>query len=97
MGVGFGGVRWIADRGFIVCAIGERMVKKSDIVERVAGETGVRKRAARTSPSRVSGDFPERAGQPAGVRNPRTGEPVAIGRSNTVSFRAGKELKDALN
>ena len=30
-------------------------------------------------------------------RNPRTGEPVALGPSNAVSFRAGKTLKDALN
>ena len=30
-------------------------------------------------------------------RNPRTGEPLAIGPSNTVSFRAGKALKEALN
>ena len=34
------------DRGFIICAAGERMVKKSDVVERVAGEAGVTKRAA---------------------------------------------------
>ena len=30
-------------------------------------------------------------------RNPRTGEAVAIGPSATVSFRAGKALKEALN
>ena len=30
-------------------------------------------------------------------RNPRTGEPVAIGPSATVSFKAGKALKEALN
>ena len=30
-------------------------------------------------------------------RNPRTGEPVAIRPSVTVSFKAAKALKDALN
>ena len=30
-------------------------------------------------------------------RNPRTGEPIAIGPSTAVSFRAGKGLKEALN
>lgn len=30
-------------------------------------------------------------------RNPRTGERIAIDPSSTVSFRAGKALRDALN
>ena len=30
-------------------------------------------------------------------RNPRTGEPIAIGASNTVSFKTGKALKDSMN
>ncbi|MDE0150828.1 MAG: HU family DNA-binding protein [Rhodospirillaceae bacterium] len=30
-------------------------------------------------------------------RNPRTGEPVPVGPSTTVSFKAGKALKEALN
>ena len=30
-------------------------------------------------------------------RNPRTGEPVSIGPSATVSFKAARALKDALN
>ena len=30
-------------------------------------------------------------------RNPRTGEPVAVAASATVSFKAAKALKDALN
>ena len=30
-------------------------------------------------------------------RNPRTGESIAIGRSTTVSFKASKALKEALN
>jgi DNA-binding protein HU-beta len=31
------------------------------------------------------------------VRNPRTGEPVQVKASNRVVFRAGKELKEAVN
>ena len=30
-------------------------------------------------------------------RNPRTGEHIAIGASNTVSFKAGKALKEAVS
>ena len=30
-------------------------------------------------------------------RDPQTGQPIQIGASNTVKFRAGKVLKDALN
>jgi DNA-binding protein HU-beta len=30
-------------------------------------------------------------------RNPRTGEPIHIGASNSAKFKAGKSLKDALN
>ena len=45
MGGGFDGDRRLAGRRFIVCAIGEGMVKKSDIVGRVVDEAGVTKRA----------------------------------------------------
>ena len=37
-------------------------------------------------------DRPAREG-----RNPRTGEPIAIGPSAGVSFKAGKPLKDSLS
>ena len=30
-------------------------------------------------------------------RNPRTGERIAIGASNSVSFKAGKALREAVN
>lgn len=90
------------------------MVKKSDIVERVAGEAGVNKSAAEDAAgavfsaiagARARGEDVTVAGfgklfrksRPAREgRNPRTGEPLAIGPWNTVSFRPGKVLKDAL-
>jgi len=37
-----------------------------------------------------------RRGARAG-RNPRTGEPIAIGEARVPRFRAGKALRDALN
>ena len=91
------------------------MVKKSDIVERVAGEAGVTRSAAEDAVGAVFsaitgalargedvtvagfGKFSRKSRPAREGRNPRTGEPVAIGPSNTVSFRAGKALKDALN
>ncbi len=30
-------------------------------------------------------------------KNPQTGEPINISASNTVAFKAGKQLKDAVN
>ena len=90
-------------------------MKKSNVVERVAGEAGVTKRAAEDAVETVFaaiagalvrgedvtvagvGRF-SRTSRPAREgRNPRTGEPVAIGPLNTASFRAGNALKDALN
>ena len=91
------------------------MVKKSDIVERVAGEAGVTRSAAEDAVRAVFsaiagalargedvtvagfGKFSRKSRPAREGRNPRTGEPVAIGPSNSVSFRAGKALKDALN
>ena len=43
------------------------------------------------------GRFPRNECPAREGRNPRTGERVAIGPSASVSFRAGKPLKDALN
>ena len=115
MGGVFGGARRIAGRGFVVWVIWERLVKKSDIVERVAGEVGVTKRAAEGAIDAVFAAIAEALARGEDVtlaefgrfswksrparqgRNPRTGELVAIGLLNTVSFRAGRALKDALN
>ena len=74
-------------------------MKKTEIVERVAGEAGIAEALARGEDVSVVGfgrfsrnDWPAREG-----RNPRTGERIAIGPSAGVSFKAGKALKDALN
>lgn len=90
-------------------------MKKSDMVERVAGEAGMTKQAAETAVDDVFAAIAEALARGEDVtvigfgkfstnsrparmgRNPRTGEPVAIRPSTTVSFKVGKALKEALN
>ena len=90
-------------------------MKKSDIVDHVAGETGMSKQAAEGAVAAVFtaiagslargedvavagfGSFSRKSRPARQGRNPRTGEPLTIGPSNTASFRASKALKDALN
>ncbi len=43
------------------------------------------------------GTFSTRRREARTGRNPRTGEPIQIGASNLAVFKAGKDLKDALN
>jgi DNA-binding protein HU-beta len=91
------------------------MTGKSEIVERIAFETGLPKaHAARAievmvdaiaewlqADERVTvpglGSFYVSRRAAREVRNPRTGEPVRVGASRTVRFRAGKELKTLVN
>ena len=90
-------------------------MKKSDIVEHVAGEAGITKQAAEATVGAVFATIAEALARGEDVtvagfgrlsrndrsaregRNPRTGERIAIGPSASVSFKAGKTLKDALN
>ena len=90
-------------------------MKKTDIVERVAGEAGITKQAAQAAVGAVFSSIGEALAQGEDVsipgfgrfsrkdrparegRNPRTGEWIAIGPSASVSFKAGKALKDGLN
>ena len=90
-------------------------MNRKDIVDRVAGEAQVTKRAAETAVDAVFaaivealargeivtvpgfGRFAAKSRPARTGRNPRTGEPIAIGPSTAVSFRAGKGLKEALN
>ncbi len=90
-------------------------MKKSDIVECVAGEAGMTKQAAEDAVAAAFtaiagalargedvaiagfGKFSSKSRPARQGRNPRTGEPLAIGPSTTVSFRASKALKDTLN
>ena len=90
-------------------------MKKTDIVERVAGEAGITKQAAQAAVGAVFSSIGEALAQGEDVsipgfgrfsrkdrparegRNPRTGERIAIGPSASVSFKAGKALKDGLN
>ena len=90
-------------------------MKKTEIVERVAGEAGIAKQAAEAAVRAVFASIADalargedvtvtgfgrfaRTERPAREgRNPRTGERIAIGPSASVSFKAGKTLKNALN
>ena len=90
-------------------------MKKSDIVECVAGEGAMTKLVAEASADGVFaavaeslaagedmtvvgfGRFSRRTRPTREGRNPRTGVPVAIGPSATVSFKPVKALKDTLN
>ena len=94
---------------------GNGRMKKSDLIERVAGEAGMTKQAAGSAADGVFaaiadalargedvtvvgfGKFSTNSRPARTGRNPRTGEAVAVGPSTTVSFKAGKPLKDALN
>ena len=90
-------------------------MKKTEIVERVAGDAGIAKQAAGAAVDAVFASIAEALARGEDVsvagfgkfsrndrpardgRNPRTGERIAIGPSASVSFKAGKPLKDALN
>ena len=63
-------------------------MKKSDIVDRVTGETLVTKFASETAVNTVF---------LAIVESFARGEDVTIDASNTVSFKVGKALKEAVN
>ena len=43
------------------------------------------------------GTFATKSREPRTVRNPRTGESVAVADSRTPSFKAGKPLRDRMN
>ena len=90
-------------------------MKKTEIIERAAGDAEIGKQAAGAAVDAVFASIAEalargedvsvvgfgkfsRNDRPAREgRNPRTGERIAIGPSASVSFKAGKTLKDALN
>ena len=71
-------------------------MKRSEIVERVAGEAGILRRTADSAVvcfgRFARNDWPKREG-----RNPRAGERIAISPSVGLSCRAAKRLKDALS
>ncbi|MDE0046107.1 MAG: HU family DNA-binding protein [bacterium] len=83
----------------------ERVADEADMMKQAAEDavvavfTAIARALARGEDVAIAGfgKF-SRIGRPARQgRNPRTGEPLVIGASNTVSFRASKTLKNALN
>ncbi len=74
------------------------------IVDAVFTEVGdyfIRARANQANPPRLSypgfGTFTKRRRNSRTVRNPRTGEPIAIPTQCTVVFTLGRDLKNLIN
>lgn len=90
-------------------------MRKSEIVDCVAAEASLTRRAANSAVDAVLaaigkavargetvtvagfGRFSRKTRAAREGRNPHTGERLVIGASNTVSFKAGKTLKERLN
>ncbi len=89
-------------------ASGRHGINRLELVRLVAGETGlspaaadaaVRAALARGEAERLSGfgAFAAKHRPAHAGRNPATGERIAVPASRSVSFRAGKGLRDAVN